>query len=138
MEHDESEEQPTGLAKYADDLTELRHRLFIVAAVFLISLVVGLFLTTKLMPLIIEHSPARDISLNSFSPWDAVAVFMKFGTVFATVIGLPVILFQIWRFVSPALTAKERRVSLKYIPFAVNSFAVGCIIYYFIVFTNWF
>lgn len=134
MERDESEEQPTGLAKYADDLTELRHRLFIVAAVFLVSLVVGLFLTTKLMPLIIAYSPAKNISLNSFSPWDAVSVFMKFGTVFATVIGLPVILFQIWRFVSPALTPKERRVSLQYIPFAVVCFAVGFCFAYFVVF----
>lgn len=133
LDKDEGE-QPTGLAKYTDDLKELRNRLFIIVGVFIVSMIAGLALTTKLMPLIIEYSPAKDLALNSFSPWDAISVFVKFGTVFATVIGLPVILFQIWRFISPALTKRERRVSLKYIPFAVICFLTGFAFAYFIVF----
>lgn len=122
------------IERYAPDLTELRDRLFRTVIVLVVLFVVGMMLTSRIMPFIIEHSPAREIQLNTFSPWDAISVYMRFAGIFTLIIGFPYILFQIWGFVSPGLTTVERRTALRYVPGAFVCILIGFVFAYFVVF----
>ncbi|MOA01522.1 Sec-independent protein translocase protein TatCd [compost metagenome] len=59
---------------------------------------------------------------------------MKIAMLVAFGITLPFTLFQIWAFVSPGLKPKERKATLKYIPFAFIFFLLGVAFGYFVVF----
>ncbi|WP_412059476.1 twin-arginine translocase subunit TatC, partial [Bacillus vallismortis] len=47
---------------------------------------------------------------------DPLFVFMQFAFIIGIVLTSPVILYQLWAFVSPGLYEKERKVTLSYIP----------------------
>jgi sec-independent protein translocase protein TatC len=46
---------------------------------------------------------------------------------------MPVILFQLWRFVSPGLTAEERRIARPWVPLALVFFVAGVTIAYVVL-----
>src|SRR6185436_10625120 len=49
------------------------------------------------------------------------------------VVGMPVLLYQLWAFIAPGLTTTERRTIRPWIPLALVFFAVGVGIAYFIL-----
>jgi sec-independent protein translocase protein TatC len=98
---------------FREHLTELRSRLIkSVVAIFLGS-IVGLIFNAWIRDLLI--SPYRDAvgidegGLAFLRPTEAFGVVMKIGLFGGAILASPVVLYQLWRFISPALTAKERR-----------------------------
>lgn len=61
-------------------------------------------------------------------------MYMKFAFVIALILALPVIAYQLWAFVKPALRKNEQRSTLKYVPFALIMFLLGLSFSYFVVF----
>ncbi len=119
-----------------EHLTELRRRIIWVLVVFVLFLVAGLFYAGEIITYVtqnpITHLPST--ALSSFSPSDALQVYMLFAFWIALVLTLPVALFHLWRFVSPGLRPHERRVALKFIPIAFILFVTGLLFGYFVVF----
>ena len=117
-----------------EHLTELRSRLIWVLAVFVLSLIVGLYYAGTVIELLKNEPMAEGVPLISLSPSDALQVYMQFAFVIGFVVTLPVALFHIWRFVSPGLRPNERRVTLAFIPAAFFLFILGLIFGYYVVF----
>jgi sec-independent protein translocase protein TatC len=67
-----------------------------------------------------------DGSLYSLGPLDGFSARMKLCAYGGIVLALPVILWQIWRFVVPALSKKEKRYAVPFISSTVVLFAAGC------------
>ncbi len=67
-----------------------------------------------------------DGSLYSLGPLDGFGARMKLCAYGGIVIALPVILWQIWRFVVPALSKKEKRYAVPFISSTIILFGVGC------------
>ena len=67
-----------------------------------------------------------DGSLYSLGPLDGFSARMKLCAYGGIVLALPVILWQIWRFVVPALSKKEKRYAVPFITSTVVLFAAGC------------
>lgn len=90
---------------FVEHLEELRHRLLsIIGAVFALA-VIGYFLGAPVLQFL-----ARPVEgLYFFTPTEALTARIKLGLVIGLVLALPYILHQLWRFVSPGLTSKERR-----------------------------
>lgn len=118
-----------------DHLTELRRRLIFTLLVFVVVLVVAFFVVKPIYHyLTVNVISGVQIELNAFSFWDGVGVYMQIAMMVALGITLPFILFQIWAFVSPGLKPKERKATLRYIPFVFICFLVGVAFGYFVVF----
>ncbi len=66
-----------------------------------------------------------DGTVNSFGPLDGFTTRLSISTYGGVIIALPVILWQIWRFVVPALHAKEKKYAVPFILSALAMFAVG-------------
>jgi len=126
------EEQTASLVEH---LTELRKRLIWVVAVLVVAMIGGFVAARPLILYLMHTEPASSIvSLNTFSPWDAIRLYMQFSFAIGLVVTLPFAMLQMWLFVKPGLYEHEQKATLRYIPGAVLLFLLGLAFAYFIVF----
>jgi len=117
---------------FTEHLRELRQRLFIcVGTVFGIA-VLALWPAQQLIPMI-TRTYFHGITLNAFGPADAVWAIFKFAIYIAIVIGLPVILYQVWMFVVPAIHPKTRQAVYIYVAPSILLAAAGIAFAHFVV-----
>jgi sec-independent protein translocase protein TatC len=74
-----------------------------------------------------------DPQLFITSPTEGLSTRLRVGMYGGIIVALPVILWQIWRFVVPALHAKERRYAIPFVTSSVLLFAAGGFLAYFTV-----
>ncbi|MFC0274529.1 twin-arginine translocase subunit TatC [Metabacillus herbersteinensis] len=117
-----------------EHITELRKRLILVVVFFVLAIIAGFLLSRPIIIYLQHTEEAQNLTLNSFNLTDPLMVYMKFAFIIALIITSPIILFQLWSFVSPGLYEKERRVTLSYIPMAIGLFLSGIAFSYFILF----
>ncbi len=71
-----------------------------------------------------------DPSLNTFTPTEGLATRLRVGMYGGIIMAMPVLLWQIWRFVVPALNPKEKRYAIPFIVSSVTLFAAGGVLAY--------
>lgn len=122
-------------ATLVEHLAELRKRIIWVLVVLVLAMIGGFFAAKPLIVYLMHTEPASSIvTLNTFSPWDAIRLYMQFSFAVGLAVTLPFALVQMWLFVKPGLTEIERKATLRYIPAAVVLFLAGFAFAYFIVF----
>lgn len=126
--------QDEGLMSLFEHIGELRKRVFYILIALLFGLVLGLIAANPAYDYLMSKEPANTISLHTFSLWDGIGMYMKFAFIIGLIIALPVIFYQLWAFVKPALRVSEQRSTLKYVPFALIMFLLGLSFSYFVVF----
>lgn len=117
---------------FTEHLRELRNRLFICVVTVAAVAVLALWPAGKLIP-ILSHYYFPSIELNAFGPADAIWAIFKLSLYIAIVIGLPVILFQIWMFVVPAVNPKTRRMVYWYVAPSLLLAAAGIAFAHYLV-----
>jgi sec-independent protein translocase protein TatC len=117
-------------------LIELRERLLKATAALLIVLVLLIPFANRLyswlaLPLI-AHLPQGGamIAIEVFSPF---VTPIKLAVFAAIVIAMPVLLYQLWAFVAPALYRHEKKLAMPILVSAVALFYLGCAFAYFLV-----
>jgi sec-independent protein translocase protein TatC len=82
-----------------------------------------------------EQKPATfcDPELNTFSPTEGLATRLRVGMYGGIVAALPVLLWQIWRFVVPALNAKEKKYAIPFVASSLVLFSAGGVLAYLTV-----
>lgn len=117
---------------FTEHLRELRQRLFIcVGTVFGIG-ILALWPAQQLIP-IIMRTYFHGIKLNAFGPADAVWAIFKFAIYIAIVVGLPVLLYQTWMFVVPAIHPRTRKAVYVYVAPSIVLAAAGIAFAHFLV-----
>ncbi|GAM11509.1 sec-independent protein translocase protein TatC [Geobacter sp. OR-1] len=76
---------------------------------------------------------ARDRRLNYSAPLEPFFVQCKISAIAGLILVLPVVFFQIWLFVAPGLTVKEKRLVLPFISVSTLSFCVGALFFLLII-----
>lgn len=71
--------------------------------------------------------------LNAFSPTEGFSARLRVGMYGGIFIALPVILWQVWRFVVPALEAKEKKYAIPFVFSSVILFCTGGTLAYFTI-----
>ncbi|EFU42726.1 Sec-independent protein translocase, TatC subunit [Paenibacillus vortex V453] len=117
-----------------EHIAELRKRILQVAAVFILSMVIGLIAAPYVLSVLKHHSPAFQVTWNVFSPWDGLRIYMSIGIVLSLLPTLPFALYQIWLFVNQGLNNREQKAALRFIPFSAVCFIIGVSFAYFVVF----
>jgi sec-independent protein translocase protein TatC len=113
-----------------DHLSELRNRVFKIAIAVLAGSIVGLWKSSELIAIL--AAPAGGKLLN-LGPGDAFAITLRVSIVTGIVLAMPVLLYQLWAFISPGLTTSERRAVRPWIPVALLFFAMGVGIAFFVL-----
>lgn len=136
----ESVPEGEGRMSLMEHLTELRNRLIKSVLAIAIGAIVGFLLYKRLYNLLIdpyqslcETGDSQSITnckLLATDPLEGFSVRIKVSTYCGVAMAMPVLLWQIWRFISPGLYAKERRLAIPFIGSAVALFAMGAGIAY--------
>jgi len=126
-------EDPYGPEKrmaLTEHLGELRQRIIHVALFFLFSGVLGIFLSSKILPLL---NPVG-VQWYAFAPSDAIVLYLKVGIYFALFLTVPYALWETYLFVRPGLTDREAKIAIRYIPLTVLAFLAGILFTYGLLF----
>lgn len=92
-------------------LVELRSRIVKASTAILLGSVVGFIFHKDILSwLIVPYQNAVEgAQLAFFRPTEAFSVSMRLSLFAGLILASPVLIYQLWRFVSPALTKQERR-----------------------------
>jgi sec-independent protein translocase protein TatC len=130
-----------------EHLDELRRRLFIILIAVGLAAIVGFVFFDRLLELLL--GPYRDAlrqlpadvrpqgalagRLVYSGPVDPFLTFLKVGFFSGLLIALPVVLHQVWGFVTPGLTKRERRLAIPFVLVSVALFAGGALFAYSVI-----
>ena len=114
-----------------DHLDELRTRLIITLAAFIIFFIVGFIFVEEIYNWLVRD---LEVKLIVLGPSDILWVYFMLAAVIAFAGTIPVLATQIWLFIKPALKPIERKISLSYIPALFILFIVGLCFGYFVIF----
>jgi sec-independent protein translocase protein TatC len=117
-----------------EHLAELRRRVLISAVAVVLGAVGGWFLADPAMqnfiiePLQRASEEGKTVTGTYRGIADAFNIKVKVAVYIGIVISSPVWLYEVWAFVTPGLTRKERRYSLWFVVFAVPLFMAGVVL----------
>jgi sec-independent protein translocase protein TatC len=120
---------PSGDMTLWEHLAELRRRVAICAVVFILAIGLTYVAYNWILRLLLRPmcmaDPKAACALYVTSPIDAFTVRLNIAGYSALAMTSPVILWHLWRFVTPGLKANERRFALPFVAAAALLFCLG-------------
>lgn len=74
-----------------------------------------------------------DAVLMKVGPLEGIMAFLKLGVTAGILLALPIIIYQVWAFIFPALNREEKRFAVPLFLIIVAFFTIGAVFAYFIV-----
>lgn len=116
-----------------EHLTELRRRLIISVAAVVLAAIIGFVLSGPAIDLLRSPLPDQYQKLYFTGAAGAFAAHLKIALYIGVAVAFPVIVYQAWRFITPGLTRRERRVVWPVILGATALFVLGVVVGYLIL-----
>jgi sec-independent protein translocase protein TatC len=127
----------SGEMPFLDHLEELRWRIIYSLGSLIVGVAIGFIICMRfdivgllarpILPLIPEHK------LVFTHPGEGFTVILNAATTFGAVVASPVILFQVWSFLAPALHTHEKRIGIVVLLSGVLLFIAGAALAFFVV-----
>ena len=118
---------------FTEHLRELRGRLIVSLATIGVLALVLFWPSQFAITWLKDEYLGRNIALHAFAPTDVIFTEFKFSIYGAIVLGLPVIVYQIWMFVVPAFHPRTRHIVYAYTAPAVLLSALGIAFCHFFI-----
>ena len=115
---------------FTDHLEELRHRLIISVVGIGVGFAISYAFSQQILFLLQRPMPTR---LVFIAPTEAFFVNLKIAFYAGLFLSVPLILFQVWKFVAPGLYEHERRYSYPFLIASTVLFLVGAVFAYVVV-----
>ena len=117
-----------------EHLTELRRRLVISVVAVAAGAIVAFAAYNRILDFLVEpyckldRRPPGACTLFITDPLEGFATRIKVATYGGLMLASPVVLFQLWRFVTPGLNPKEKRYAVPFVLSSMVLFAVGVLL----------
>lgn len=113
-----------------DHLAELRRRLIISVLALVGGAVVGFILFDWILGFLIRPytKATGETQFVFFDPLEAFATRLKVAAWTGAFLASPVVLWQLWRFITPGLHKKEKRYAIPFIVFSILLFMLGAFV----------
>lgn len=125
-----------GEMPFLDHLEELRWRMLWSLIAVVIFTIIGFFLVTRFDVLGILTAPIEpfigDSRLKYLSPTEPFFITLKLALVVGVLLASPIIGYQVWAFLAPALLPQEKRAIVPTLTFGLLLFCAGVAMAYFI------
>jgi sec-independent protein translocase protein TatC len=130
----EGKEEELPRMGFFDHLEELRKRIFVCLIAVFVLFFVGWYFAPQLFEILAKPvrqvlPPGQNLSYTTLT--EPFLMYFRVALLAAVIGASPVILWQIWLFVAPALYRKEKKYVLPFILAGVLFFAAGCAFGYF-------
>ena len=116
-----------------EHLEELRSRIIVVAVSIVIAGIVGFYLSDPILELLRLPLPDGEYTLIQLTIGESLAVRLRIALYVGVALSVPVILYEVWRFVTPGLTRRERRLIWPLLIGAIVLFGTGIGLGYLII-----
>lgn len=113
-----------------EHLSELRRRLFIAILAVVIGAAVGFYFAPDAIRFL--KDPISQ-PLYFTAPSSAFFLQVKLAVMIGVALASPILLYQVWAFIAPGLTPRERRLALPWVPLGLAFLAVGVAVAYFVL-----
>lgn len=123
------EEPPQGSMSLIGHLEELRRRLITMIAAIVIGSIACYFYAAEITALITV--PAG--KLYYMNPAEAFFTYLKVSFFAGFLLALPIVMYQLWAFIVPAMTNNERTAGIFLVPASIVLFFVGLLFSYYLV-----
>jgi sec-independent protein translocase protein TatC len=135
---------PDGTMSLYDHLRELRYRVIISALAVVVTASLAAFFYRDILNLVMWPWRSALVDLTAANPDVATQVVnreisgpfmlaLKVSAVAGLMLACPVWLYQLWKFVVPALLDKEKRYARSFLVSAIPLFLLGCVVGYFVL-----
>lgn len=114
-----------------DHLKELRNRLIVIAIALVIGTVASLLFAKQAVVILIK--PMGDNLPQALKPTETLSNYMKVALVCGVTLAMPIIVYQIGRFIMPGLNRKEKRYLWLLVPGATLCFVTGVAFAYYVL-----
>jgi len=114
-------------------LEELRRRLIVVVIAILIGAVVGFVVSGPVLDLLRRPLPEEYSTIYFTSPGGALSAQFKIAGFIGIALAIPIIFFETWRFVTPGLTSRERRIVWPLLIASMVLFSLGVVIGFYVI-----
>jgi sec-independent protein translocase protein TatC len=122
---------------FLDHLEELRWRIIWSLAALVVGVVVGFFIVLKFNLLLWIQEPIRPYlhgrRLMNTHPGGGFSIILQTSIIIGVVLALPVVLYQAWLFLAPALHRHEKKIVVPVILGAVALFICGALLAWYFV-----
>jgi sec-independent protein translocase protein TatC len=126
------QEEPGGEMTLMEHLIELRSRLVKASVALLITTAFSFLFADKLVDILTIPVGGRQ-ALEAIDVTENIGVFMRVSLISGFVLAMPVIVYQVIRFIVPGLTREERRYLWIVVPSASLLFLIGVAFAYFVM-----
>jgi sec-independent protein translocase protein TatC len=123
---------PLFTASFTDHLIELRRRIITTFLVFMLATLLSYPLAQPLL-LRIKADLLNDLPLIVIDPTEAVVAYVNVSLLIGFIITLPVMTYNIWAFITPALKNREKKLILYLVVPSVVMFLIGVSFGYFLL-----
>ena len=111
-------------------LSELRRRLIISVVALVVGAIVGFVLYNRILSILLR--PYTEVTGKTdfvfFDPLEAFATRLKVAAWSGAFLASPVVLWQLWRFITPGLHKKEKRYAIPFIVASILLFTLGAFV----------
>jgi sec-independent protein translocase protein TatC len=115
-----------------EHLGELRNRLFKSAVALVLGSIVGFVFSNPALDFLVDPyckaQKGKSCQLVVIDPLEGFGTRIKIAIFLGVILGGPVILWQIWRFVTPGLHKKEKRYAIPFIASSILLFVAGALV----------
>jgi sec-independent protein translocase protein TatC len=114
-----------------EHLKELRTRLIRAALALMVTTAASFVVAKEVFVILLR--PLGDASVQALRPTESLGNYMKVALLCGVILAMPVIVYQLARFLAPGLTKKEKRYLYLLVPGATLCFVTGVAFAYFIM-----
>lgn len=119
---------------WSEHILALRGRIVRILIIFVLVLIVAFIFVSKIYHYFTLPLTNLHLHLVVTSPGEIVIVYMTIAMIAAVALTLPYALYEVWSFVSPGLSVRERRFVLRLLPFIAAMFIAGICFAWFVTF----
>jgi sec-independent protein translocase protein TatC len=116
-----------------EHLTELRRRVLVCAAAFLVAATVAFIVYNPILHFLKEpycQAAPHHCAFYITGPLDGLSLRVKIAAYGGLFAASPVLLWELWRFITPGLNPKEKKYAIPFIVASITLFALGCLVAY--------
>jgi sec-independent protein translocase protein TatC len=115
----------------AEHLTELRRRILVCAAAFLVTATFAFIVYNPILGFLKEpycQAAPHHCSFYITGPLDGLSLRVKIAAYGGLFLASPILLWEFWRFITPGLNPKEKKYAIPFIVSSIVLFSFGCLV----------
>lgn len=119
---------------FMDHISELRKRLFYIVLGLLLTMAVsGIFIEYFVNWILLNPAVEYQLKLQNLRPFGQPILYFKLIFIAGLILGIPWILYQLWKFIAPGLYQNERKWVIAIVTSSTFAFICGVLFAYFVM-----